>query len=119
MIYRKENQDCPGPAGAFEPRINTIATRCSGRNSGVVWRLTARVRQPNHAGSKLILSRVPVARATLSSVRVDGWIRPLSRRATTDCVVPIRSASSAWVSSARLRASISVRDYGNSASSRS
>ena len=54
-------------------------------------------------------SRVPVALATFSSVRVDGGIRPLSSRATADCVVFIRAASSAWVNPARLRASMSAR----------
>ena len=51
----------------------------------------------------------PVARATFSSVRVDGGVRPLSNRATADCVVFIRAASSAWVRPARVRASISAR----------
>ena len=40
--------------------------------------------------SNWIRSRVPVARATFSSVRVDGGVRPLSIRATADCVVFIR-----------------------------
>ena len=42
--------------------------------------------------SNWIRSRVPVARATFSSVRVDGGVRPLSNRATADCVVFIRAA---------------------------
>ena len=50
--------------------------------------------------------RVSVARATFSSVRVDGGVRPLSNRATADCVVFIRAANSAWVKPARVRASI-------------
>ena len=54
-------------------------------------------------------SRVPVARATFSSVRVDGHTRPLSSRATTDWVVAMRSASSAWVRCACVRASMSAR----------
>ena len=64
-------------------------------------------------GSKLIRSLVPVACAILSSVLVDGRLRPLSSRATTDCVVSIRSASSAWVSLARVRASIRQRERSN------
>ncbi len=59
--------------------------------------------------SNWIRSRVPVARATFSSVRVDGGVRPLSNRATADCVVFIRAANSAWVRPARVRASISAR----------
>ena len=59
--------------------------------------------------SNWIRSRVPVARATFSSVRVDGGVRPLSNRATADCVVFIRAANSAWVKPARVRASISAR----------
>ena len=59
--------------------------------------------------SNWIRSRVPVARATFSSVRVDGGVRPLSNRATADCVVFIRVANSAWVRPARVRASISAR----------
>ena len=52
--------------------------------------------------SNWIRSRVPVARATFSSVRVDGGVRPLSNRATADCVVFIRVANSAWVRPARV-----------------
>ena len=37
--------------------------------------------------SNWIRSRVPVARATFSSVRVDGGVRPLSNRATADRVL--------------------------------
>ena len=70
-------------------------------------------------GSKPIRSRVPGVRATFSSVRVDGWMRPLSRRATTDCVVSMRSASSTWMSAALRRASMSVRASSNSGPRRS
>ena len=72
-----------------------------------------------HAGSKLIRRRVPVARAIFSSVRVDGWTRPLSSRATTDCVVSMRSANSACVNPAPVLASIRARASSNSAPSRS
>jgi hypothetical protein len=44
-------------------------------------------------GSNEMRSRMPVAAATRSSVRVDGFVRPLSRRAITACVVPMRRAS--------------------------
>jgi hypothetical protein len=37
-----------------------------------------------------------------------GTMRPLSSRATTGWVVPMRSATSSWVSPARLRASITA-----------
>ena len=48
--------------------------------------------------SNWIRSRVPVARATFSSVRVDGGVRPPSNRAIADCVVFIRVANSPWAS---------------------
>ncbi len=54
-----------------------------------------RVRLRVYAGSNRIRSRVPVAFATFSSVRVDSGIRPLSSRTTADCVVFMRAASSA------------------------
>ncbi len=69
--------------------------------------------------SKLILSRVPVARAIFCNVLVDGWTRPLSSRAMTDCVVCMRSASCACVSLAPMRASISTRARSNSGPSSS
>jgi hypothetical protein len=47
-----------------------------------------RASRPDASGSKLIRSFVCVALANRSSVRVDGRTRPLSRRATTACVVP-------------------------------
>ena len=58
--------------------------------------------------SNWIRSRVPVARAILSSARVDGGVCPLSNRATADCVVFMRVASSAW-GQARARARLDQR----------
>ena len=52
-----------------------------------------------------------VARAILSSVRVDGWMRPLSRRATTACVVSMRSANLAWVRACRTSATDTARAF--------
>ena len=40
-------------------------------------------------GSKLMRSRVCVTLAKRSSVRVEGIVRPLSKSATTACVVPV------------------------------
>jgi hypothetical protein len=57
-------------------------------------------------GSKRIESREPVAFAYRCKVRVDGIDVPLSSRATTDCEVLIRLATSVCVRPARLRASI-------------
>lgn len=66
-------------------------------------------------GSKMIRSLVPVAAASRSSVRVDGLTLPLSSRAITPCLVPIRCASSSCVSPAARRA----RSSENSPSSAS
>lgn len=60
-------------------------------------------------GSNWIRNLVPVARATFSRVRVDGGTRPLSRRATAECVVFILAASSVWFMPACVRASTSAR----------
>jgi hypothetical protein len=46
-------------------------------------------------GSKCTRNFVPVAAASFSSVPVDGFDRPLSRRAMALWLVPMRSASSA------------------------
>jgi hypothetical protein len=63
------------------------------------------------SGAKLISKRDPVASAKRSSVRIDGRERPLSRRATTGCVVPILRASSSCVRPARLRTSMTAPFY--------
>src|SRR3989442_9381397 len=60
--------------------------------------------------------RGPVALARRSSVRIEARGRPLSRRATTGCVVPIFRASSSCVRPARLRASITADARANSSS---
>ncbi|MDV7402464.1 hypothetical protein RZS08_64175, partial [Arthrospira platensis SPKY1] len=71
------------------------------------------------SGSKMIFSRVPVAFANRSSVRVEGRTRPPSRRATVDWVVFIRRASSSCVIPARARASIRAEARVNSSSNAS
>jgi hypothetical protein len=71
------------------------------------------------AGSKLIRSFVPVALANRSNVRVVGWMRPPSSRATTACVVPIASATCSCVMSASPRALIRAAARANSSSSAS
>ncbi|HLG68184.1 MAG TPA: hypothetical protein VKV36_09990 [Acidimicrobiales bacterium] len=48
-------------------------------------------------------SSAPTADATFSSVSSVGLVPPPSIRAMADCVVPIRAASSAWVSPASVR----------------
>src|SRR5271157_2988627 len=63
--------------------------------------------------------RDPVASARRSSVRIDGRVRPLSKRATTGCVVPILRASSCCVRPARFRTSITAEAITNSSSSAS
>ena len=54
-------------------------------------------------------SRLPVTSASLLSVLIFGERPPSSSRAITDCVVPIRRASSPCVSRARIRAAIISR----------
>ena len=71
------------------------------------------------SGAKLMSKRDPVASANRSSVRIDGRERPLSRRATTGCVVPILRASSSCVRPARLRTSMTAPARTNSSSSAS
>ena len=73
--------------------------------------------RPARAGSKLIRRRIPVAAATLSRVRVEGLLRPLSGRAITACVVRMRFASCCCVRPARPRASIIADASENSSSS--
>src|SRR5271157_4339057 len=63
--------------------------------------------------------RDPAASARRSSVRIDGRVRPLSKRATTGCVVPILRASSCCVRPARFRTSITAEARTNSSSSAS
>jgi len=58
--------------------------------------------------------RERVALANFKSVLTLGNCAPLSRRAIADCVVPMRSANSAWVSPARTLALISSRARLNS-----
>src|SRR5437016_746408 len=57
------------------------------------------------ASSSLSTGRVPTARAYRSMVDHFGVPRPLSMRATAACEVPMRVASSAWVSPALRRLS--------------
>jgi hypothetical protein len=58
------------------------------------------------AGSNTIFNRIPVAAAKCSSMRVDGFTRPLSRRAITACVVCLRSANCSCGRPAWARASM-------------
>src|SRR5437016_853690 len=58
--------------------------------------------------------REPVAAARRSSVRIEGRVLPLSKRATTGWVVPIFRASACCVRPARLRASITAEARANS-----
>ena len=71
------------------------------------------------SGSKLIRKRVRIAFANRSSVRVDGNTFPLSRRATTACVVPMASLTICWVISASALALIRADASANSPSSAS
>jgi hypothetical protein len=71
------------------------------------------------SGSSRIRNFVPVALANRSSVRVEGFVRPLSGRATTACVVPIRSATCSCVRLAFARARMNGSASANSSSSAS
>lgn len=94
----------PGPRRGPFAR-SRLAERCSDFESGSFGLLSSRrwERHGVHRGrapssSKLMSSRVPVAAASRSSVRVEGRLRPLSSRAMTDWVVSIRCASCSCVS---------------------
>jgi hypothetical protein len=76
------------------PKAASLAT-CR-RTSALKFRDSG-IRHRADDGSNEIRSRMPVAAASRSSVRVDGFTRPLSRRAITACVVCIRSASCSCV----------------------
>jgi len=64
----------------------------------------------------VIFSLWPVARANRSSVRVDGFMRPLSSREITVRVVFMRAASCSCVRPARARAPMNCEASWNSSS---
>jgi len=64
-------------------------------------------------GSMRTTARAPTARANRWTVRMDGVPLPLSMRATTLWVVPMRAATSPCVRPAFVRAAISSRASSN------